>query len=123
MRRGALERARDRDPQIGVHVEQLARPERPPARIFVHRLARHDHGSSRGELARAHAHRAARAGMVQVPPAGRTARAAFEHVKLVHVGVAQRPQLGGGGEDQCEGDKPSQPFEISATRDIADGFR
>ena len=29
----------------------------------------------------------------------------------------------GSGEDQCEGDEPSQPFEVSTTRDIADGFR
>ena len=83
------------DPQVGIDVEQLAGCG----------SARQPGSSSIGSVAMTTAGRSARspertrtdpraAGVVEVAGAAGAAGRALEHVQLVHVGIAQRPQLG-----------------------------
>ena len=70
--------------------------------VFVHPLAGDDDAGTFGEVAGADAHRAARARVLEVAPAGRAAGVALEHEQVVHVGVPERPQVGGVDEDHVE---------------------
>ena len=83
-------------------MQQLARLEQPPAGVLVHPLAGDDHRRAGGEIARAHAHRPARARVLEVAGAGGAAGGALEHEQLVHVGVAQGPEVGWGDQHDVQ---------------------
>lgn len=90
------------DGEVFVDVDQFAGLELLPSGVFVHSFAGDDDGGVAGEFAGPGADGAGAAGVVEMPVAVRPTGSALQHQQVVGVGVAQRPQLGGCGEDEVD---------------------
>jgi hypothetical protein len=83
-------------------VQQFAGSEEPPAGIFVHTFAGDDDSGRGGKVPGADPEGSGCAGMLEVPVAVRSAGGPVQYVQRMGVGVAQRPQVGRGGEHKVD---------------------
>ena len=89
--------------EIRTDVDQLAGGDLGPAGVLVHPLGGDDDRGAVCELTGAHADAATGAGMLEMARlAAGAARRALEHEKIVGVGIAQRPQILAGDEDEVQ---------------------